>query len=1510
MDSCTLPHKDSRSNCKQFLVDIDAIDEYMNLKDETLFMAANKQMREQAEKVYQIVGQKNPFLIDDFQGARKVVANMEFHRMVDSVRKRLGLYADKIAGKLPKPVEDPIKKELKKQILDGQEIPTQFAIQELKGHSGLLWSTDNTELGLSKSDYATILSSLQPRIGNRSFQEVWNSREFTDVERDTILLYSIQQRLLTGDTFNSRLFRKLNRQLELPIHIIGNSKYPIYVQNKAIYIDLAEFRTLIDNSKLSDVNKYIEIVLSEELIHVVSQRLMTSEDYENIRNELTEGGKKSIKKIYSMGNIPDDLAVAEYIRMLVQQRFLGTTTEQTRFTNFEALFSWIWEYLIEVFKGNKGELKRQYYRHFDYIDDYEFYNMGTPYDTNPELYGKLEEFGKKLNPNFRIEILDQLTSNGGNSVDAIAKISQFLIQLQRGKESSLPEEIAHFFVELLDKESSLFKRMNDEIVRTRIYKDTVQAYKKEYGNDTERLKREASAKLIALYLTDKKAFKYQSGSDSLVENLIRLFKEFFGFLKRDVSPFASAAQDILDLDVSQLTESYINKEDMYALSDSNFQTIKENLNNYDKVIININDTLFDYKGYKGTDKEKRDIIFGPRKDEYYTNVNLTTLGKELKDKINEGWVDPTKLILTTKMVITPALRSRIEAEFGKVEIKRYEEEQFATNEEGQTIQIPAESEEEYIKSVRDTNKKVLLVDNKPVKVDGIKIKKYDNRYAKYENPALVRERERREKEGKKVTQKLREEIESVLSTEESKKGLLEKIIYATNIIRKQFSKMEWMENKMKEMSQEEVQELFKDNEGFLGLPVAAAQRIFKMVKEGNRVTDAVVDFIATIETTTAFFAQKNNAKYRDIYESINSGDPKQVERAIQELNMLVKMADSWKEWTGQFSNFISEHANTVLMRGAISRMNAEIERVKIYTLPLSQFAIQKTLSPIFNVYNENKQAQIEDKKRLKKEYEAKGDTKSAERIQATIEQLEKGLMNPETIVKALRGELDDLSSITVWVKNLYNSEDVLVSGVASLIKERELKSNTESIIRSQQFGEKVNNLRVKYNLTDDDIRSILTLEKVRVWNNEKEEYEEKDALALMNLWKNREDFFKKREPMLKAYDTWKEDKTDENLRLYFEAKRVFESWKNTNWHDEYTEEFYTKYDALKQTPEDAYIYDKATSTQNQLWAKVRELSESLEYQTDEKEIERINTEIKDTVREAKNLKSNIDLLGNDKVEEDLQMAEMLQKKQDIDKDFYEYKSDNKRFKTDLKSLVTSFDPLILPDDVRENLLMLIDTANGNYSKLAEYIRSEPSVPDEVVKWLERNTVNRYAQEFYDSRKEITDKLSEAFKELSTIYGEDNSDIDEIWQKIFNESSYTRDEDGVLDGSNATPTTQDLVKRFEEEMERIKELATANRSLTSLSKPDASRVKELKKIIAEKVEELQEIQSKDTTDYYMETFVDYAEETGFTNLLQKAGIDLAYGLNLSQIYNSLEFKTLMVNNPDHPFIQWFTKNHYY
>ncbi|NDB86476.1 MAG: hypothetical protein EB127_27830, partial [Alphaproteobacteria bacterium] len=99
MASCTLPHKDSRSNCKQFLVDIDAIDDYMNLKDETLFMAANKQMREQAEKVYQISGQKNPFLIEDFAGARKVVANKDFHRMVDSVRKRLGLYEDKIAGK-------------------------------------------------------------------------------------------------------------------------------------------------------------------------------------------------------------------------------------------------------------------------------------------------------------------------------------------------------------------------------------------------------------------------------------------------------------------------------------------------------------------------------------------------------------------------------------------------------------------------------------------------------------------------------------------------------------------------------------------------------------------------------------------------------------------------------------------------------------------------------------------------------------------------------------------------------------------------------------------------------------------------------------------------------------------------------------------------------------------------------------------------------------------------------------------------------------------------------------------------------------------------------------------------------------------------------------------------------------------------------------------------------------------------------------------------------------------
>ena len=389
--------------------------------------------------------------------------------------------------------------------------------------------------------------------------------------------------------------------------------------------------------------------------------------------------------------------------------------------------------------------------------------------------------------------------------------------------------------------------------------------------------------------------------------------------------------------------------------------------------------------------------------------------------------------------------------------------------------------------------------------------------------------------------------------------------------------------------------------------------------------------------------------------------------------------------------------------------------------------------------------------------------------------------------------------------------------------------------------------------------------------------------------------------MLDAFDKWKNEQTDENLREYFEKKREFESLKATNWYDEYTEEFYKRYEALKSTPEDAYIYEKATSTQNELWAKVRELSESLEYQTDEKEIERINQTIKDTVREAKNLRSDIDLLGNIKTGEELKMARMLQKKLEIDKDVYEYKSDIKRFTTDLKSLVNSFDPLILPNDVRENLIQLINESKGNYAKLSEYIRNTPSVPDEIVKWLENNTVNRYSQEFYDKRKEITDKLSQAFEELTDLYGEDNSTIDEIWQRIFNESSYTRDEDGILDGSNATDTTQTLVKKFEEEMEKIKALANANRSLSNLNKGERSRVKELKKTISELVEELTSIQSKDTTDYYMQTFVDYAEETGFIDLLESKGLSLSYGINIQSLINSLSFKSLMVNNPDQTFV---------
>jgi hypothetical protein len=143
---------------------------------------------------------------------------------------------------------------------------------------------------------------------------------------------------------------------------------------------------------------------------------------------------------------------------------------------------------------------------------------------------KLHGFLRKLNPDFRVEMVDNLSQDGQ------AYIKDFLIRLNSlSGFKAMPEEVAHFFVELLPDHSQLKKDLIGNIINYDIYSHTYRQYsthpeyQKNGKPDVDKIKREAAAKLIAEYIY---ALSERDNS-----RLDKIGKKREGFLKKWVGKF-------------------------------------------------------------------------------------------------------------------------------------------------------------------------------------------------------------------------------------------------------------------------------------------------------------------------------------------------------------------------------------------------------------------------------------------------------------------------------------------------------------------------------------------------------------------------------------------------------------------------------------------------------------------------------------------------------------------------------------------------------------------------------------------------------------------------------------------------------------------------------------------------------------------------------------------------------------------------------------------------------------
>lgn len=186
-----------------------------------------------------------------------------------------------------------------------------------------------------------------------------------------------------------------------------------------------------------------------------------------------------------------------------------------------------------------------------------------------------------------VESVDTIRDRQGNPLSAIAKADMLgkIIQVVEAKAdvTTLPEEAAHFFVELLGENHPLFQQMLTQITSYDLYKDVVAEYKNNsmYRNadgtvNFTKLKKEAMGKLIAQYIinnetgtdTVEKIGKVKSWFEKLMAFISKLFMQA---PKQDgviENPFQTSAAKIVNNDTTGLSADNLGSDEYLQISNS------------------------------------------------------------------------------------------------------------------------------------------------------------------------------------------------------------------------------------------------------------------------------------------------------------------------------------------------------------------------------------------------------------------------------------------------------------------------------------------------------------------------------------------------------------------------------------------------------------------------------------------------------------------------------------------------------------------------------------------------------------------------------------------------------------------------------------------------------------------------------------------------------------------------------------------------------------------------------
>lgn len=624
-------------------------------------------------------------------------------------------------------------------------------------------------------------------------------------------------------------------------------------------------------------------------------------------------------------------------------------------------------------------------------------------------------------------------------------------------------------------------------------------------------------------------------------------------------------------------------------------------------------------------------------------------------------------------------------------------------------------------------------------------------------------------------------------------------------------------------------------------------------------------------------------------ELIKSDEASEKDK-LRALQYYSYMLNDWKEVFEQLRR--ANKNDFPLLASEIEKATSNFKRIEDHTDEIYKkgalAVLRKELAPIKEYIDATYPAKIAE---LEKELAA-GNKSVASRLNTMREEYKRFNYTDETILKYLRGEMGDTNAFSSLLESYTSSPDPVIGGFATYLNKAlyEVEAWVQSF--STDMRKELDPLYKKLGVDRSDpamLGRMLTFNNTVFTKDENNNPKGHNVKELLNEFSNGWMFDYKNFEHKIAEASLGSDKEKE-----IQLRRDFNEHKARYFHREYKDEVYEAKRFWWSSDVAQKAYQKRKEITDLL--KSFEAYDSIDNE-DIEEIDRLNKQLR-TLSSTKNLD------GSDKTGEDLDIAKAIQEYQKLNKglyDEYEIKGSFERSKEQFEEdmMDKGFDP-----------------ASPQYKK-------------ELNGWIKQNIRVQLSDQFYNDRQAITDEIDSITSKISDSDEAKKIQIGKYWKDIIEQVKGFRDQNGQPIG---TQLEQDKVKQIYKDQEKINEMKDALMRMNGLTRQEQEelegfyamfssglvlsvseqeRFNELntKKQIrglsqADKnrlnglFQQLQDLQSKIPTEYYLETLNEKLLQAGINQTVDFTNVD--------SFLNKQSMDKLLESSGN--FKSWFLANH--